>query len=52
MIYIGTARTVVGLVTLLQQISANGAAIDISGIEHYSGVEVWYDEYTNTVFLQ
>ena len=49
--FIGTAQTVVGLLTLLKKVP-NGAYIDVSGIEHYTGVEVWYDAETNTVIFK
>lgn len=49
--FIGTAQTVVGLLTLLKKVP-NGACIDISGIEHYMGVEVWYNKDTDTVILK
>ena len=49
--YIGTAHTVVGLLTLLRRIP-NGATLDIKNIEHYTGVEVWYDASTDTVIFK
>jgi hypothetical protein len=49
--FIGTAQTVVGLLTLLKKVP-NGAYIDISGIEHYMGVEVWYNSEINIVYFK
>lgn len=49
--YVGTARSVVGLLTLLKKLP-NGATIEISNIEHYMDTEVWYDEGTNTVIFK
>ena len=49
--YVGTARSVVGLLTLLKKLP-NGATIEISNIEHYMDIEVWYDKGTNTVIFK
>lgn len=50
--HIGTAQTVIDLITILNTEVPHGATVDVASSCHMSDVEVWYDEGTNTVILK
>jgi hypothetical protein len=51
-IYVGTARDVGELITLLKKEVPLCATVDVVSYEYKSDVEVWYDEDTNTVIFK
>lgn len=50
--HIGTAATVIDLITILNTAVPHEATVDVAASCHMSDVEVWYDESTNTVLLK
>lgn len=50
--HIGTAATVIDLITILNTEVPHEATVDVAASCHMSDAEVWYDEGTNTVILK
>ncbi len=50
--HIGTATTVIELITILNTETPHDATVDVASSCHMSDAEVWYDEGTNTVILK
>lgn len=49
--FLGIARTVNELLDILSKLNGS-AEIETHSRDYWSGVEIWYNEATNTVFLK